>query len=67
MKKATQKEINKAFKNCDLSGLNYFVDVDGKTYTSEFTYGGLRDCQLFIHDNGKPNTNYKIIVIKVGE
>lgn len=39
----------------------YEVKVEGKVFQSSFDYEGLRACQLFIKENGKPNKRYKII------
>lgn len=64
MKELTQKEIEKAFEEGKIEQLKYMVDVEGKQYTSDFTYGGLRDCQWFIHENGKPNKQYNIKVVR---
>ena len=64
MKKLNQKQIEKAFKENTISELKYHVEVEGKSFTSDFTYGGLRDCQYFIKENGKPNKNYTIEVVK---
>lgn len=65
MKELTQKEIEKAFESNEIDQLKYMVDVEGKQYTSDFTYGGLRDCQWFIHENGKPNKEYNIKVVRM--
>ena len=62
-----QKEIEKAFKESKIDTLKYYVEVEGRTFTSDFTYGGLRDIQWFIHEYGKPNKSYNILVIKDGE
>ena len=42
----------------------YKVKCEGKEITTEFCYGGLKEAQKFIQDNGKPNKQYKIRVVK---
>lgn len=44
----------------------YKVKVENKIFTAEFNYTGLRACQLFIKENGKPNKLYNIKVVKKG-
>lgn len=42
----------------------YVVKVEGLQYETDFNYEGLKLCQLFIKDNGKPNKMYKIRVVR---
>lgn len=38
----------------------YEVKVEGKVFQSSFNFEGLKECQLFIKNNGKPNKRYVI-------
>ena len=38
----------------------YVVKVEGREFKTEFSYGGLRECQKFIADYGKPDKKYTI-------
>lgn len=42
----------------------YVVKVEGKEFRTECNYGGLKDCQLFIQNNGKANKKYNIKMVK---
>lgn len=45
----------------------YYVKCEGKELKTEWNYGGLKECQKFIQDNGKPNKRYAIKTIKEGK
>lgn len=42
----------------------YQVKCEGRTFTTDWNYGGFKECQKFIQDYGKPEKQYKIRTIR---